>query len=51
MDTSRRPETPSRHRFALGGERSPMDMVTAAPIDAKLELVDGRRIAQSEVMT
>jgi hypothetical protein len=51
MDTSRRPGTPYRHRFALRGESSPMDMVTAAPIDAKLELVDERRIAQSKVMT
>ena len=37
--------------LALRGERSPMDMVTAVLIDAKLELVDERRIAQSEVMT
>ncbi len=51
MDACRRPRTPYRHRFALGGERSPADMVTAVLIDAKLELVDERRAAQSEVMT
>ena len=45
------PRYPDRHRFALGGERSPVDMVTAVLIDAKLELMDERRIAQSEVMT
>ena len=51
MDTCRRPGTPYRDRFASGGERSPVDMVTAVLIDAKLELVDERQTAQSEVMT
>ena len=51
MDASRRSGTPCRHRFALGGERSPVDLVIAVLIDAKLALVDEGRIAQSEVMT
>ena len=33
------------------GREELVDMVTAVLIDAKLELVDERRIAQSEVMT
>jgi hypothetical protein len=51
MDTSRRPGTTCRHCLAQGGERSPLDMMTAVEIDAKLELVDERSRAQPEVMT
>ena len=35
----------------VGGKRSPVDLVIAVLIDAKLALVDEGRIAQSEVMT
>jgi hypothetical protein len=51
METSRRPGTAFRHRFTLEGERSLVDTLTASLINAKLELVDERRIAHSEVMT
>jgi hypothetical protein len=48
--TSRRPGTAYGYRVALRGE-GPVDIVTAVLIDAKLELVNERRIAQSEVTT
>jgi hypothetical protein len=51
METSQHPGTPYCHSFAVGGERSRVDIVTAGLIDAKLELVDERRKTQPEVVT
>ena len=48
IETSRRPGAPFRHRFTLEGEKSPVCMVTAVLIDAKLGLVDEHRKAQPE---